>query len=63
MKKRKPKKSHVMTAIRLGTIRKEVMCKRKKSFVKHEAEDIAVIYNQRTYECPICGNYHLTSNK
>lgn len=38
-------------------------CDRKKKFKSGEASKVAARFNQRKYECPICGHWHLTKMK
>ena len=38
-----------------------IMCQRKKKFSKEHADVAAKNYQQRAYECLVCGKYHLTS--
>ena len=40
-----------------------VMCGRKASYTHERAKEVAKSYNQRSYECPHCGYYHLTKHK
>jgi len=39
------------------------MCYRKKRFKSSKAGRVAGKINQRKYECPICGHWHLTKLK
>lgn len=39
------------------------MCKSKRKFKSSEASKVAMYMNQRKYECPICGHWHLTRAK
>lgn len=57
------KKRHKDLAIELGERRAYAMCKRKRKFKSAEAGKMAGRYNQRKYECPICGHWHLTKHK
>lgn len=38
-------------------------CDRKKKFKSAEASKIAARFNQRKYECHVCGQWHLTKLK
>lgn len=38
-------------------------CERKKKFKSGEASKVAARFNQRKYECPYCGHWHLTKQK
>ena len=38
-------------------------CKRKRKMKSSEANKLAPKYNQRKYQCPICGHWHLTKLK
>lgn len=40
-----------------------LMCRKKRKFKSSEASLVASIYNQRKYECPVCGHWHLTKRK
>lgn len=43
-------------------VNKSKMCTRKVSFrTKRKAEAVALRYNQRVYECPICFCWHTTN--
>jgi len=57
------KQRHRDLAIELGERRAYAMCKRKKKFKSSEAGRLASRFNQRKYECPICGHWHLTKSK
>lgn len=39
------------------------MCKKKRKFKSSEASKFGAKVNQRKYECPICGHWHLTKIK
>jgi len=39
------------------------MCERKRKLKSGEANKMASRFNQRKYECPICGHWHLTKMK
>lgn len=47
-------------AVNKGSFR---MCRNKRKFKSGEANRFAARYNQRKYECPICGHWHLTKDK
>lgn len=38
-----------------------VMCGRKATFKRDRVKELTKSYNQRAYECPHCGLYHLTT--
>jgi len=56
------KKKHKEVAIKIGTKRLKSMCLRKKKYNEYQVLVFAAINKQRGYKCPICKNYHLTSN-
>lgn len=46
--------------IEMSDRRQFSMCHRKTKFKSNEASRYANKYNQRKYECPLCGHWHLT---
>lgn len=40
-----------------------VMCGRKASWTHERVKEVSRKFNQRFYECPHCGYYHLTKHK
>lgn len=57
------KLKHRNMAIKIGSQILWRSCRSKKSFSKTEADLKANQYNQRSYKCSRCGNYHLTKNR
>lgn len=39
------------------------MCVSKKNYTSEQADGAAIQHGQRKYECPVCGNWHLTTKE
>ena len=58
----KMKPRHRKVALEIGGQRKYRMCTGKTAYSIDQAKHVAMLFNQRKYECPICGRWHLTKN-